>query len=99
MIVFFFFPGGFATTANVQINIVDINDNIPVFYPRNYSKNIQDSTQPGSEIITVHASDDDSGVFGQIQYSIVAGNDQKRFDIDARTGKLYVVIYNIKQHL
>ncbi|WAR00850.1 DS-like protein [Mya arenaria] len=82
--------GGFSTTANVQMNILDVNDNVPEFYPRNYSKNIQDSTQPGSEVITVQATDPDSGTYGHILYSIFSGNGENRFTIDAKTGTISV---------
>lgn len=71
----------------MQISVQDINDNMPEFYPRNYSKNIQDSTQPQSEIITVHATDADSGIFGQVTYSIVSGNSDNKFFINPSTGK------------
>ena len=64
----------------------DINDNAPIFYPRNYSKNIQDSTQPQSEIITVHATDEDSGAFGRVIYSIISGNSDNNFQINPETG-------------
>ncbi|KAL4230834.1 condensed mesenchymal cell proliferation [Mactra antiquata] len=82
--------GNFTTTANVEIGIQDINDNIPEFYPRNYSMNIQDSSQPGSNIITVQASDEDSGLYGVVTYSIVSGNEDGKFVIDSDSGTISV---------
>ena len=82
----FIFPGNFATTAQVQITLTDINDNRPIFYPRNYSKNIRENTPTNEEIITVQASDADSGNFGKVTYSIVGGNDGGKFQIDPVSG-------------
>ncbi|XP_045202941.2 protein dachsous-like [Mercenaria mercenaria] len=82
--------GNFATTANIRITVLDINDNYPVFYPRNYSMNIQDSSQPGSTVITVQASDDDSGQYGEVTYSILSGNTDGKFRIDSKSGTIYV---------
>ena len=78
--------GDFATTAHVQITLTDVNDNRPIFYPRNYSKNIREDTVPNEEIITVQASDLDSGDFGKITYSIASGNDDGKFQIDPVKG-------------
>ena len=75
------------TTANIQVGVTDINDNSPEFYPRNYSKNIPDNLVVNSEIITVQASDGDSGSFGQITYKIISGNNAQKFRIDPTTGK------------
>ena len=80
------FSGNFATTAQVQITLTDINDNRPVFYPRNYSKNIRENTPTNEEIITVQASDEDSGEFGKVSYSIINGNDDGKFQIDSISG-------------
>lgn len=85
------FAGNFTTTANVEVGIQDINDNAPVFYPRNYSMNIQDSSQPGSAIIIVQASDADSGDYGVVTYSIVSGNSDGKFRIDSDSGKIYYI--------
>ena len=70
----------------MQITLTDINDNRPVFYPRNYSKNIGENTPTNEEIITVQASDADSGEFGKVSYSIVSGNDDGNFQIDSVSG-------------
>ena len=70
----------------MQITLTDINDNRPVFYPRNYSKNIRENTPTNEEIITVQASDEDSGEFGKVSYSIISGNDDGKFQIDSVSG-------------
>ena len=79
--------GDFSTTAHVQITLTDINDNSPIFYPRNYSKNIRENTAANEEIITVQASDLDSGDNGKVTYSIVAGNNEGYFSIDPTKGR------------
>lgn len=80
--------GNFATTAYAQITLTDINDNRPIFYPRNYSKNIREDTPRNEEIITVQASDLDSGDYGKVTYSITSGNDEGKFQIDSDQGSI-----------
>ena len=47
---------------------------------------VQQDTAIGSTITTVSASDQDHGTDGQITYSIIAGNSENRFLIDANSG-------------
>lgn len=94
----FFFPGGLSTTAIVKILVTDVNDNYPVFYPREYNvslsenRNTHSSTTP---IVAVVATDNDSGKFGTVNYRIVSGNDGNVFRIDRNTGEIFVTQPNI----
>ncbi|KAL3878333.1 hypothetical protein ACJMK2_030696, partial [Sinanodonta woodiana] len=83
--------GKFDTTAHVQITVTDVNDNSPIFYPLNYSTNENASTPPGSEVITVKATDLDSGAFGTVTYNISSGNSEGRFRINETTGVISLV--------
>lgn len=55
--------GGQASTVRVYFNILDVNDNAPVFNTTVYSTSVSESLPPGSSIVTVRASDADDGTF------------------------------------
>ncbi|XP_073827275.1 dachsous cadherin-related 1 [Musca autumnalis] len=98
--------GGLSTTAIVKIQLTDINDNRPTFYPSQYKVSLRDSSsslssassgsaQTGTAnaqipIVTVMATDPDSGRFGALTYRIVGGNDVSLFRIDRATGEIFV---------
>uniref|UniRef100_A0A2K6F5S2 Cadherin domain-containing protein n=1 Tax=Propithecus coquereli TaxID=379532 RepID=A0A2K6F5S2_PROCO len=80
-----------STTAKVTINVVDVNDNKPVFVvpPSNYSYElVLPSTNPGTVIFKVVAIDNDTGMNAELRYSIVGGNTKDLFTIDETTGNI-----------
>jgi hypothetical protein len=60
--------------AMVLVLVQDINDNGPIFTQPLYSTSIQENTTIGAVTSTVNATDLDSGAFGAVTYSIIAGN-------------------------
>ncbi|XP_018320915.1 protein dachsous [Agrilus planipennis] len=85
--------GGLSTTAMVKIQITDVNDNFPVFYPREYNVSLREggvSSSATTPVVVVAATDADSGRFGTVNYRIVAGNDAGLFRIDRNTGEIFV---------
>lgn len=84
--------GGLSTTAMVKIQLTDVNDNPPVFYPREYNVSLREggAHSATTPIVVVAASDADSGRFGSVTYRIVAGNEAGLFRIDDVTGELFV---------
>ncbi len=54
--------GGQASTVRVYFNILDVNDNPPIFNTSVYSTSVSESLTPGSSIVTVRASDADDGM-------------------------------------
>ncbi|KAL4710602.1 hypothetical protein ACJJTC_003238 [Scirpophaga incertulas] len=83
--------GGLSTTAMVKIQLLDMNDNVPVFTVKDYKVSLKEgrisSTEP---IISISAMDADSGRFGTVTYRIVHGNDNDVFRIDRSTGEILV---------
>ncbi|XP_056130418.1 protocadherin Fat 4 [Lampris incognitus] len=73
--------GGQASTVRVYFNVLDVNDNPPVFNTSVYSTSISESLPPGSSIVTVGASDADDGPNAGLFYSIASGDPQGHFDI------------------
>ncbi|XP_077135758.1 protocadherin Fat 1 isoform X2 [Ranitomeya variabilis] len=76
--------------ANVTIYVVDINDCAPVFSQEVYEASILIPTYKGVKVIAVNATDDDSGSFSEIIYSIVEGNIGDKFAIDLLSGVITV---------
>ncbi|KAH8279555.1 hypothetical protein KR018_000821 [Drosophila ironensis] len=87
--------GGLSTTAMIKMQLTDVNDNRPVFYPREYNVSLRESSQTPAQasstpIVAVVATDPDSGSFGQVSYRIVAGNEAGIFRIDRSSGEIFV---------
>uniref|UniRef100_A0A8D0HJY6 FAT atypical cadherin 1 n=1 Tax=Sphenodon punctatus TaxID=8508 RepID=A0A8D0HJY6_SPHPU len=76
--------------ANVTIYVIDINDCPPVFSKDLYETSILVPTYKGVQVITVNATDADSGVFSQLIYSIIEGNIGDKFSIGPKTGAITV---------
>uniref|UniRef100_A0A671QDH7 Cadherin domain-containing protein n=1 Tax=Sinocyclocheilus anshuiensis TaxID=1608454 RepID=A0A671QDH7_9TELE len=58
----------------ITVNILDVNDNPPVFSERVYSVYIKENTAPGSVLASVTASDLDTGENAKIVYSVLDTN-------------------------
>ncbi|KAH8282937.1 hypothetical protein KR054_010997, partial [Drosophila jambulina] len=90
--------GGLSTTAMIKMQLTDVNDNRPVFYPREYNVSLRESSSQATSqsaaastpIVAVVATDPDSGNFGQVSYRIVAGNEAGIFRIDRSSGEIFV---------
>ena len=76
---------GLKTTANVSVNIRDINDNTPIFSSSYYTIGVYENASIGHVLMQMNASDPDSGILGTVSYHIVSGSDGK-FQVDRNTG-------------
>ncbi|XP_030896849.1 protocadherin Fat 4 [Leptonychotes weddellii] len=74
-----------SSMVRINVSLLDVNDNSPVFYPIQYFAHIQENEPGGSYITTVSATDPDLGLNGTIKYSISAG-DRSRFQVNAQSG-------------
>uniref|UniRef100_A0A8D0CWR8 FAT atypical cadherin 4 n=1 Tax=Sander lucioperca TaxID=283035 RepID=A0A8D0CWR8_SANLU len=68
--------GGQASLVRVYFNVLDVNDNPPIFNTSVYSTSVSESLPPGSSIITVGASQN-----AQLLYRIASGDPQGHFVI------------------
>ncbi|KAI1242062.1 Protocadherin Fat 3 [Lamprotornis superbus] len=75
--------GLFTSTAQVHIQILGANLYSPVFSQSIYVAEVRENAAPGTKVIHVKATDGDSGVYGQISYSIINDFAKDRFLIDA----------------
>ncbi|KAM4636899.1 cadherin-23 [Discoglossus pictus] len=73
----------------VYLQIVDINDNNPIFSQPSYQKPLFEDMALGSTVLRIKATDADSGRFALIQYSLVDG--EGRFGINPTTGDIYIL--------
>lgn len=51
-----------SSTVTVYFNVLDLNDNSPLFDPMSYSDELYENVTVGSSVITVSATDQDSGM-------------------------------------
>lgn len=79
-----------ASSSDVIVNILDANDNSPVFSSSEFSYTIQEDLAPGSLIAKLSATDKDSGDFGRIQYTL-RGFGTDKFGTDLHNGNLYLL--------
>ncbi|KAM5230037.1 protocadherin-23 [Hipposideros larvatus] len=78
------------SSTEVNISVIDVNDNPPVFPKASDEVKISHVTLPGTALYRVHAEDKDSGWNGFIQYSIIASQNPSIFFIDSRLGVVYL---------
>ncbi|XP_074087674.1 protocadherin-23 [Macrotis lagotis] len=77
---------GDKTHCKVAVLIEDMNDNVPVFQPSTYQASVSEGQPFNTQIMQIFAADLDSGLNGQIEYSILSGNQDEAFQIDATSG-------------
>ncbi|KAK0078395.1 hypothetical protein PV325_002553 [Microctonus aethiopoides] len=87
--------GGLSTNSIVRVQILDVNDNRPVFNPRDYNTTIRGDSPATGVILRLIANDLDTGLFGEISYRISGGNDEGIFKIDRLTGEIQVAQPNL----
>ncbi|KAM8732227.1 protocadherin alpha-8-like isoform 20-T20 [Acanthopagrus schlegelii] len=78
---------------SIQVNVLDVNDNAPVFSKDVYSIMLSENSPVGTTVIQVNATDLDDGQNGEVVYSFsksVSHRLLKLFDIDPSTGEIIV---------
>ncbi|XP_030001942.1 protocadherin alpha-8-like [Sphaeramia orbicularis] len=80
-------------TAEIRVDVLDVNDNVPVFTEDSYSVFLDENAPIGTTIIKVNATDLDEGSNGEIIYSL--GNNVNRkireiFRVDQNTGEIII---------
>uniref|UniRef100_A0A1I7XG09 Cadherin domain-containing protein n=1 Tax=Heterorhabditis bacteriophora TaxID=37862 RepID=A0A1I7XG09_HETBA len=75
------------SSALIEIGIIDVNDNAPVFEKDFYNITVMENSTLPASLIRVKATDKDSGINGQVHYSIVATSSVP-LTIDYSTGEV-----------
>lgn len=80
-------------SMNIQIHILDVNDNVPVFSSDAYSVTLRENSPLGTTVVQVNATDLDDGTNGEVIYSLGKSMNQQAlniFDINPITGDITV---------
>ena len=83
-----------SSTAFVTVVVLDVNDNPPEFESKTYFSAVPEDAHLGTEVIKVFATSLDAGVNAEIIYSILRGNEHRKFTIDPNTGIDTKIIYS-----
>lgn len=76
----------------IRINVIDINDNSPVFTKDLYKVELLENITRGQTVVVLNATDLDEGDNGKVNYKIV--NDfGGKFRIDTKSGRLSVASF------
>uniref|UniRef100_A0A673ZHA7 Protocadherin 1 alpha 4 n=1 Tax=Salmo trutta TaxID=8032 RepID=A0A673ZHA7_SALTR len=67
-------------TLQIIVNVIDVNDNSPVFNKQLYKVRISENIPIGTHLIKLNATDVDSGVNGEIVYSLISHGKEKTLD-------------------
>uniref|UniRef100_A0A3B4EWQ0 Cadherin domain-containing protein n=1 Tax=Pundamilia nyererei TaxID=303518 RepID=A0A3B4EWQ0_9CICH len=76
-------------SMTIIVNVLDVNDNPPVFSQRLYKARVYENVKIGTPIITLNATDLDEGQNGKVIYSfseVGQGKQTNSFVIDEKTG-------------
>lgn len=79
-----------STLTSLVVNVQDINDNPPEFASKYYFAVVPEIDAVGTEIVRVLATSKDTGVNADVYYSIIGGNEHKKFAIDNKTGVIMI---------
>uniref|UniRef100_A0A2K5JZP7 FAT atypical cadherin 4 n=1 Tax=Colobus angolensis palliatus TaxID=336983 RepID=A0A2K5JZP7_COLAP len=82
--------GGQFTTIRVYFNILDVNDNPPIFSLNSYSTSLMENLPVGSTVLVFNVTDADDGINSQLAYSIASGDSLGQFTVD-KNGVLKVL--------
>uniref|UniRef100_A0A2K5E9T8 Dachsous cadherin-related 2 n=1 Tax=Aotus nancymaae TaxID=37293 RepID=A0A2K5E9T8_AOTNA len=77
---------GHRAYSKVAVLIQDVNDNSPCFEQSIYQASVSEGQFYNASVIQVFATDLDSCLNGLIEYSILSGNQEEAFQIDALSG-------------
>ncbi|XP_042073098.1 protocadherin beta-16-like isoform X1 [Haplochromis burtoni] len=79
--------------VQINVNVLDSNDNAPVFPQKIYKSTLKENSPEGTVLITVSASDLDDGSNGKISYTILNSVDDasEKFDVNRETGEITLV--------
>ncbi|XP_058263787.1 protocadherin gamma-A6-like isoform X20 [Hemibagrus wyckioides] len=76
-------------TVKIVVNVLDANDNLPVFTEPLYKANVEENTAPGTLIIKISATDEDEGHNGNVTYSFTNMEEAHQiFIINAKNGEV-----------
>lgn len=79
-----------SSVTSLVVNVQDINDNPPEFANKYYFAVVPEIDSVGTEVVKVLATSKDTGVNADVYYSIIGGNEHKKFTINNMTGVISI---------
>ena len=76
----------------VTITVVFTNLYQPTFEFQNYHASAREDATIGDSVIQVSATDDDVGLFGELHYSIIEGDDNNHFFMNSSSGEIKILL-------
>ncbi|KAF7234566.1 Protocadherin gamma-B1 [Varanus komodoensis] len=79
-------------TATIWVNVLDANDNSPIFAQEVYKVSLKENAAKGSSVVQVKATDKDEGSNGQIDYQFanIPESAHQRFSVSSVNGTITV---------
>ncbi|XP_029958534.1 neural-cadherin [Salarias fasciatus] len=74
--------GDLAGTGTATIMVSDVNDHPPVFTQRVYNAQMAEDLEVNSEVLVVSATDGDEGENAVVTFSIVGGDEDRKFFVE-----------------
>ncbi|CAH1126852.1 unnamed protein product [Ceutorhynchus assimilis] len=81
--------GKFTATTLVNITVLDVNNNSPIFLKESYLEAVAEDVPIGTNVAEVKATDADNGENARVSYSLSKGSNGD-FEIDSDTGLVTV---------
>ncbi|XP_075902646.1 protocadherin beta-16-like [Nelusetta ayraudi] len=80
-------------TMQITVNVLDANDNAPIFTKPVYKAILTENSPRGTSVITVSASDKDKGSNGDVTYGVSKSKRRlsELFQIDRKTGEITLI--------
>ncbi|XP_027714209.1 cadherin-23 isoform X2 [Vombatus ursinus] len=75
--------------AKVKITLINENDNRPIFSQPLYNISLYENVTVGTTVLTVLATDNDAGSYGDVYYFL--SDDSDRFSLDKDTGLITLI--------
>ncbi|XP_039319215.2 cadherin EGF LAG seven-pass G-type receptor 1 isoform X4 [Saimiri boliviensis] len=85
-------PAALSASVEVQVTILDINDNAPMFEKDELELFVEENNPVGSVVAKIRAQDPDEGPNAQIMYQIVEGDMRHFFQLDLLNGDLRALV-------
>ncbi|XP_069055573.1 protocadherin gamma-C4-like [Pleurodeles waltl] len=82
------------STLNITVNVLDANDNHPVFDKPSYKASLVENIAKGTLVVRLNATDLDEGPNGEIEYSFSSHNSDALssvFTINGQTGEIRII--------
>ena len=84
-----------ASRLDIFIEVLDVNDNVPMTEKPVYHPWISENSKPWTPIVQLEASDNDASEDQMITFEIISGNPQSLFTLDEISGQISTTIRSL----